>query len=292
MVLGTTTLGKPMHPVGTGRSVSEVGGCSRSVAFKEALVSTARGTMGKESGSLRLRGGQADGDGDGVVMPSVPASNHIIVLDIDGTLYGAESGIEQQIVANIHRFALSTCQVTPEESDELHRKYGATIAGLKAEKSISKDLERRFYREVYSAIDYSGLLKSDAGGDTSGYKHSSSLRHLLLRSGARLAIASNSPSWHVKRVLAALGLSNIQWCAVITPDVAEGLTKADALFWSTLLETYQTHPHGVWWAKGKEQARQGGFYQIDLLDDNLRNLAVAQLLGIQGTQVSVFVLLN
>jgi FMN phosphatase YigB (HAD superfamily) len=105
--------------------------------------------------------------------------------------------------------------------------------------------------EVYSAIDYSGLLQGDVGGDTSGYRDSSSLRNLLLRRGARLAIASNSPSWHVKRVLAALGLSNIQWCVVITSDVAEGLTKADALFWSTLLETYQTHPHGVtYYSKG------------------------------------------
>jgi hydroxymethylpyrimidine pyrophosphatase-like HAD family hydrolase len=32
----------------------------------------------------------------------VPVSNHIIVLDIDGTLYGAESGIEQQIVTALH----------------------------------------------------------------------------------------------------------------------------------------------------------------------------------------------
>lgn len=101
LVLGRTTLGKPMHHVGTGRMLYDVGGC-RSVAFKEALMSTARGTMGEESGSLRLRGGQAEGDGDGVEMPSVPASNHIIVLDIDGTLYGAESGIEQQIVTALH----------------------------------------------------------------------------------------------------------------------------------------------------------------------------------------------
>jgi hypothetical protein len=65
-------------------------------------MSTGRGTMGEDSGSLRLHGGQAEGDGDGVEMPSVPVSNHIIVLDIDGTLYGAESGIEQQIVTALH----------------------------------------------------------------------------------------------------------------------------------------------------------------------------------------------
>jgi FMN phosphatase YigB (HAD superfamily) len=184
-------------------------------------------------GSLRLRGGEA-------FVP--PPGQHVIVLDVDGTLYGAESGIEQQIVANIHRFALSCCELTPEQSDELHHRHGSTIAGLKAEHKLSKELEDRFYREVYGAIDYSRLLGATADGDASGYKHCGSVRELLTRSGARVAIASNSPSWHVHRVLAALGLSRVPWCAILTPDLVGGFTKADPLYWSPLLEKYQARP--------------------------------------------------
>jgi FMN phosphatase YigB (HAD superfamily) len=185
---------------------------------------------------LRLRGGQAStGAGGGGAAPR--ESNHVIVLDVDGTLYGAESNIEQQIVANIHRFALSCFELTPEQSDELHRKYGSTIAGLKAEHALSRDQERRFYREVYGAIDYSLLLGGSGGaGDSSGYKHCGSVREILTRSGARMAIASNSPSWHVERVLAALGLSQLPWCAILTPDTVGWLTKSDAQFWAPLLE--------------------------------------------------------
>jgi len=191
---------------------------------------------GAARGSLRLRGGQA------AFVP--PAGQHVIVLDVDGTLYGAESGIEQQIVANIYRFALSCCELTPEECDALHRRHGSTIAGLKSEKKISKDLEDRFYREVYGAIDYSRLLGAAAEGDASGYKHSCSVRELLLRSGVRVAIASNSPSWHVHRVLRALGLSRVPWCAILTPDLVGGFTKSDPLFWSPILEKYHPRREG------------------------------------------------
>jgi FMN phosphatase YigB (HAD superfamily) len=223
-------------------------------------------------GSLRLRGGRS------AFVP--PAGQHVIVLDVDGTLYGAESGIEQQIVANIHRFALSCCELTPDECDELHRRHGSTIAGLKSEKKISKDLEDRFYREVYGTIDYSQLLGAAAEGDASGYKHICSVRELLLRSGVRVAIASNSPSWHVHRVLCALGLSRVPWCAILTPDLVGGFTKSDPLFWSPILEKYHPRREG-----GELLFTQSGHFHIDLLDDSERNLAVAQLLGIHGTRV-------
>ena len=221
-------------------------------------------------GCLCLRGGYEE----------VP---QVIVLDVDGTLYGSASGIEQQIVANIHRFALSCKQLTPDDADALHSKYGSTIAGLKTEHALSRDDEERFYREVYSAIDYSGLLDSDgAEGDSSGYKHSASVRAILQRCDARLALASNSPSWHVQRVLTLMGLADLDWCLQLTPDVREGLTKSDPLFWSPLVEQYQPLREGSGW--GGVWA-QGGYYHVDLLDDSQKNLAVAELLGMRGTLV-------
>ena len=239
------------------------------------IITAAPGRITASNG-LRLRGGQAS-------LSAQSSNNQILVLDVDGTLYGAESGIEQQIIANIHRFATSTHQLTPQESDALHNKYGSTLLGLKTEHKLTQELEERFYREVYGAIDYSGLLGGRGlNGDDSGYKHRGSVREILMRSGARIAIASNSPSWHVKRVLAALGLSDIELCAMLTPDSCGGLTKSDPLFWSTLVEQYQPSREGSGW--GGVWA-QGGTYQIDLLDDSKGNLDVAELLGIRGTLV-------
>jgi hypothetical protein len=60
----------------------------------------------------------------------------VLVLDVDGTLYPAASGIEQQIVRGIHRFATSRFKLDPAESDKLHREYGSTLEGLKKVRNV------------------------------------------------------------------------------------------------------------------------------------------------------------
>jgi hypothetical protein len=45
-----------------------------------------------------------------------------IVIDCDGTLYGPDAGVEQQIVASIHRFGKNVLSLSAADCDELHAR--------------------------------------------------------------------------------------------------------------------------------------------------------------------------
>ncbi|CAN0269170.1 unnamed protein product [Ectocarpus sp. 12 AP-2014] len=46
----------------------------------------------------------------------------VLILDVDGTLYGQSSGVEQQIVDGIHRYFAGELGLTPEECNDIHRR--------------------------------------------------------------------------------------------------------------------------------------------------------------------------
>jgi hypothetical protein len=45
-----------------------------------------------------------------------------IVIDCDGTLYGPDAGVEQQIVANIHGFGKAVLGLSAADCDDLHAR--------------------------------------------------------------------------------------------------------------------------------------------------------------------------
>jgi hypothetical protein len=45
-----------------------------------------------------------------------------LVIDCDGTLYGPDAGIEQQIVDNIHRFGKDVMGTSAADCDDLHAR--------------------------------------------------------------------------------------------------------------------------------------------------------------------------
>eukprot|EP00611_Tribonema_gayanum_P012817 TRINITY_DN234_c0_g2_i1.p1 TRINITY_DN234_c0_g2~~TRINITY_DN234_c0_g2_i1.p1 ORF type:complete len:136 (+),score=17.49 TRINITY_DN234_c0_g2_i1:33-410(+) len=49
-------------------------------------------------------------------------AKRVLLLDVDGTLYEPEAGVEQQIVANIHRFVEQELSMTPQQCDQLHHR--------------------------------------------------------------------------------------------------------------------------------------------------------------------------
>lgn len=102
-----------------------------------------------------------------------------------------------------------------------------------------------------------------------GYHHETRLLDLVSRVKAPVYLASNSPSSHVYKVLAALGMTTFGWAGIITPDTSGFLTKGDALFWSGLLAIYP---------------KEGG-HSIWLADDSRANLKVAASVGIRGLPV-------
>eukprot|EP00961_Rhodomonas_salina_P272224 3678420-Rhodomonas_salina.1 len=87
------------------------------------------------------------------------AGKRVLVLDVDGTLYAKDAGIEQQIVHHIHRFCQRKFELTPQQCEELYSDYGSTIQGLKAAHGLTDGGQEEFYFEVYNGIDYTGALR-------------------------------------------------------------------------------------------------------------------------------------
>lgn len=61
-----------------------------------------------------------------------------------------------------------------------------------------------------------------AEGDKAGYRHASLLGPLLRGHRGPLVLASNSPSHHVLKVVRALGLADVAFQLLVTPDKIPG----------------------------------------------------------------------
>ena len=84
-----------------------------------------------------------------------------------------------------------------------------------------------------------------------------------------VVIASNSPVFHVKRVLTRLGLSNLNVAAYLTPERRGGITKCEAAFWDPLFDLYP---------KDK--------YTCCLIDDNGLNVQLVRTLGMRALRIT------
>ena len=181
-----------------------------------------------------------------------------MILDVDNTLYQeTQAGIEEQIIQRTHAFCHDHLQLSKEQADDLYHTYGSTVEGLK--QTIWKDFSLQqqaqqlanFYQQVYHpTIDYSRLLPttpikhpksfvstgysySDTPTDTTpttattmpttATQHELHLLKLLLQSSRHpIIVASNSPTWHVQKVLQALGLASM----VVSNDHYQDRTKS------------------------------------------------------------------
>jgi FMN phosphatase YigB (HAD superfamily) len=222
--------------------------------------------------------------------PSAGNSREILsralIIDVDNTLYSERAlrvrgrGIEEQIVSNTHHFCASRLNMTKEEADDLFRKYGSTVEGLR-QTLPREDVEQiliDYYHQVWSDnIDYSSLLpfqKLD-GKHGTGYSHESatrSLQELLERIGLPITFASNSPSWHVHKVLKSLGLCKVQNHGILAPDT----TSCVELMYPT-----KARPD-IFYRSILPQLEEKNFV---LLDDSAYNVKEATKHGIEGIKV-------
>ncbi len=166
----------------------------------------------------------------GIPLP-VDAVSTLVLLDVDNTLYvEADAGIEAQIIQNTHDFCRNALDMSASQADSLYHEYGSTIEGLRQTVWKNDDDEKLrqslqdFYETVYRDIDMSRLLltsETPASGST-GYSHSQQNRkricQLLQHCPYPIALASNSPSWHVHKVLRCMGLDCVNFIEVLTPD--------------------------------------------------------------------------
>lgn len=209
----------------------------------------------------------------------------VLVLDVDGTLYDDSCYIEQQIRDNCHEFAKKYFNLTSEESQRMYLQYGSTIRGIAEEITGNNTVFLDYYNEVYPHLDksrlgkYAGCGSSSSCGETGsvledtnrGYNFFSmqAAHQVLHHLPFPIVIASNSPVFHVKRVLTRIGLANLSVDSFLTPERLGGFTKTEEGFWKPLLAMYPTDK-----------------YQCVLLDDNLLNLQLAKTLGIEGIRVT------
>ena len=225
----------------------------------------------------------------------------VLLMDVDNTLYSekelAESnidnrkldslqrGIESQIVRNTHLFGLKYFNLTSHECDELYRLYGSTVEGIRhlIPQNEIKEVLSRFYKEVYDPIDFSCLFSHGGDECRSGYDHGSALQKR--RDMARFLkaicnrqsvyLTSNSPKAHVVRVLNGLGLSNINFAGVLTPDSVEDQgtvpfpTKSSPLqYYSSIIDRHPLEDN-----------------DIVLLDDSMNNIRAAKNIGVRGIHI-------
>lgn len=156
----------------------------------------------------------------------------VLVLDVDGTLYEDACQIESQIRDNCHSFALERFGLNSAQCETMHEQWGATIRGIVQGGQPRLETYARYYNQVYPHLDmgrlrrYSGLgVEPDDGASAplSGYSHGGSRSALraLLGMSCPVVVASNSPVFHVQRVLARLGLARLKVGTNLTPTVTE-----------------------------------------------------------------------
>lgn len=187
----------------------------------------------------------------------------VLVLDIDGTVYDDDCRIEQQIRDNCHLFA-STFGYSASDSEDMHNKFGSTIRGI-CEYGQPRIKFLDYYNDVYPHLDMGLLRKYSAvssEGNTGYNIAMGGALNSLHRLDCPIVVASNSPVFHVKRVLTRLGLSQLKVAAFITPERRSGLTKNEPKFWEPLFELYP-----------KDR------FLCTLVDDNALNVKLVRELG-------------
>lgn len=101
----------------------------------------------------------------------------------------------------------------------MHHQFGSVLEGLIHQRGLDPSIRKVFYSRVYSDTNMMRLKTySQPRHDSSGY----SLQHNVLRSLFKfkdhsIILASNSPRFHVERVLRRLGLSTLPVEGVLTP---------------------------------------------------------------------------
>jgi threonine dehydrogenase-like Zn-dependent dehydrogenase/FMN phosphatase YigB (HAD superfamily) len=185
----------------------------------------------------------------------------VLVIDVDNTLYCDEDlqnknvdppvkGIEEQIVKNILAYCEKHVSMDRGEADQLHLVYGSTIEGLRHTEwkhlpsLMMQEQMKHCYKRIYGEIDYSALLQMHQPSSNqlaTGYSHQGSqitqLRDLLETQNSILYLASNSPSWHIRKVVQALGLMKVPWTGIVTPD-----QEQQSLIRTSIQSKYHVYP--------------------------------------------------
>jgi len=122
-----------------------------------------------------------------------------ILLDLDNTVYPASSRLQEEIGRRMTAYVSRLMGIAAEEAQEIRRsflhRYGTTLAGLLAEGKIE---DPDPYLEACHPKGVQDYLKKDPA-----------LRESLLNVRVPMAILTNSPIEHARRVLGHLEIADL-----------------------------------------------------------------------------------
>jgi putative hydrolase of the HAD superfamily len=122
-----------------------------------------------------------------------------ILFDVDNTLYDAECGVETEMSRRIDHFVSEFLDVTEEESRRLRAEnlpvYGTSLRWLQVCHNFTDT--QRYMDEVHP----------ENLGDYIAKNHQ--LRDMLESLPQELAVFTNGPEFHARRVLKALGIEEV-----------------------------------------------------------------------------------
>ena len=121
----------------------------------------------------------------------------LAVIDLDNTLYAADSGVFARMDKRMTAFVAKELDVDPEEADRLRvkywKEYGTTLRGMMLHHGMEAEA---FLHDVHD-IDAHEILKPDP-----------ELDNALARLPGRKVIHTNGILEHAERILAALGIAH------------------------------------------------------------------------------------
>lgn len=189
---------------------------------------------------------------------TVPMDFSTLMIDLDDTVYPADSGVWQAIRQRIDLFVAEKFQLPMEDAIQLRHKlfleYGTTMRGLQAAYHIDEDEYLAFVHH----IPLSDYLKPDPD-----------LADILRRIPQRKIIFTNADTAHARRVLAVLELED---CFDEIIDI-----KAIAPYCKPMLPAFEIALRRV---GGPDPAG------CVLVDDQIHNIRTARELGMFAVRVS------
>lgn len=181
----------------------------------------------------------------------------VLLIDLDDTLYPAESGVLPRLDLRINAYLREELRVPAAEVDALRQRlrdaHGTTLHGLMTRHEIDPD---RYLRFVHDA-DLSDLLRPDPA-----------LRALLGRLPGRKVVFTNAPRAHARNVLGLLELADA-FEAVIALEDQDYVPKPKTLAFERALERVGAQPS-----------------RCAFVDDTRQNVIAARRLGLHGVWVA------
>lgn len=180
----------------------------------------------------------------------------LILIDVDDTLYPKGTGPFPYVNRRIDDYVMACCNVGFDEAKELRRRYihsyGSTLGGLMKHYGVDPD----HYLKAVHDVPVEDLLKQDL-----------KLKEILSGIENEMVVFSNGSVDYVKRVLKALGVSDL-FSDLFTIEFMDYIPKPKAYPYRKVIELYGRRPA-----------------ECILVDDRMPNICTAIDMGMDTIMV-------